>query len=110
MSFGNTSHSTPASADALVWKDLRKERGGLRVQQIMCECCGFWVNLRTTGNDGVANVQVRFENRCPIMIFSQVCDLYPSYFYGRPCNMTASLNHIVWVDVMSFSIHPYRVN
>ena len=46
----------------------------MKVFQIMCECCGFCINVHTSGNeDGVKNVQVRYENRCPIMIFSQVC-------------------------------------
>ena len=62
------------SDSVLVWKDARKGRSGMKVFQIMCECCGFCVNVHTSENedDGVKNVQVRFENRCPIMIFSQV--------------------------------------
>ena len=61
------------SDDELVWKDARKGRSEMKVFQIMCECCGFCINVHTSGNDdGVKNVQVRYENRCPIMIFSQV--------------------------------------
>jgi len=77
------------SDDMLVWKDARKGRSGMKVFQIMCECCGFCINVHTSGNeDGVKNVQVRYENRCPIMIFSQVC--IPIFFprsvspYGHP--------------------------
>jgi hypothetical protein len=61
------------SDDVLLWKDARKGRSEMKVFQIMCECCGFCINVHTSGNDdGVKNVQVRYENRCPIMIFSQV--------------------------------------
>ena len=43
--------------------------------QIMCECCGFCINVHTSGNeDGVKNVQVRYENRvhaCPCAQLAQ---------------------------------------
>jgi hypothetical protein len=77
--------SPPAGAgrrdrdDAKVWRDVRKGRGELDVRQLMCECCGYWINVHTPqdphqedGEDLLDHVQVRFENRCPIMIFSQM--------------------------------------
>jgi len=66
------------SSDTRVWRDVRKGRSGLDVRQLMCECCGYWVNVHSPqdpqqdGEDLLDHVQVRFENRCPIMIFSQM--------------------------------------
>ena len=56
----------------LVWKDVRRGRSGMKELQLTCECCGFWVNARTNGMDGIENVLVRFESRCPVMIFTQM--------------------------------------
>ena len=60
------------SRQAVQWKDVMVGRDSMEVTQLTCECCGFWVYVRTNGNDGADHIQVRFQNRCPMMIFSEV--------------------------------------
>jgi len=55
--------------------DAMGEQTAIHYGQLMCECCGFCITLAITDDHSHRQLQSRFENRCPVMLYSQMAGM-----------------------------------